>query len=94
MKQRVFVFVVSVLGFCAPLSAQVADLYLDVPLNGSVGDGQSTFYRLSVPTSAHLVLTLKKPNRCSTISIASHGSSLGQPPFTWGSSGTGWRSTH
>ncbi|MHC4235475.1 MAG: hypothetical protein ACYSUQ_10205, partial [Planctomycetota bacterium] len=59
MRQRLFLFLVPVLGFCPPLSAQVADLYLDVPLNGSIGDGQSTFYRLSVPTTAHLVLTLQ-----------------------------------
>ena len=59
MKLRVFWFLAPLLGFCAPLSAQVADLYLDVPLTGSVGDGQSTFYRLNAAAPLHLVLTLQ-----------------------------------
>ncbi|HNQ24641.1 MAG TPA: hypothetical protein PKK06_16275, partial [Phycisphaerae bacterium] len=59
MKSRVCSLLILVLGFSAPVSAQVTDLYLDVPLDGSAGDGQSTFYRLSVAGPIHLVLTLQ-----------------------------------
>ncbi len=38
MKQRVFLFVATVFGFCAPLSAQVPDLHLGNPIADSVPD--------------------------------------------------------
>ena len=59
MKRRVFLSLLAVLGFCAPVLAQVTDLYLDASFAGSIGDGQSVFYRLEMPSPAHLVLLMQ-----------------------------------
>ncbi len=40
MKQRIFAILVPVLGLCAPLSAQVTELNLGVPIADSIGAGR------------------------------------------------------
>jgi len=59
MKVRVFLLTVSVLGFCAPLAAQVTSLQLGAPQDGSIPMvGQSYYYRVDLASAADLVLTV------------------------------------